>query len=47
MPLWTGLVVDDAKRSGNTDFICFERKTSFGVWQRTGSVLNAVLKVAY
>ncbi len=47
MPPWTGLVVDDKQRSGNKDFTCFERKASFGVWQRTGSVLNAVLKVSY
>jgi len=47
MPPWTGLVVDDEKRSGNEDFVTYERKMSFGKWHKSESVLNAVLVVSY
>lgn len=47
MPPWTGLVVDDKKRSGNTAFRSFQRDYSFGPWYELRSVLNAVVKISY
>ena len=47
MPPWTGLVVDDKKRPGNEQFVTYERKMSHGVWRRSESVLNAVVKISY
>lgn len=47
MPPFTALKVDDQERAGNKEFHTWERKSSLAPWRRSGSVLNAVLKISY